>query len=168
MLNQDAQNVKSLEEKELFVLFAKIQSTNKDKDNMRIAGFNIQDAKRVDIGLTYLYGIGRSNVVEILNKASVDSSKRVSALSEDEQKRIQKILEGYKIEGDLRAEVFSNVKRLKEVSSYRGMRHSKNLPVRGQRTRSNARTKRGKRVTIGAIKKEAAVKMGIIEKEKKE
>ena len=135
---------------------------------MRIAGFNIPDAKRVDIGLCYLYGVGRNNVVDILKKASVDSSKRVSALSEDEQKRIQKILEGYKIEGDLRAEVFSNIKRLKEVSSYRGLRHIRNLPVRGQRTRSNARTKRGKRVTIGAIKKEAAVKMGLIEKEKKE
>jgi len=135
---------------------------------MRIAGFNIPDAKRVDIALCYLYGVGRSNVVKILKEANVDSSKRVNTLSEGEQKRIQKILEGYKIEGDLRAEVFSNIKRLKEVSSYRGLRHSRNLPVRGQRTRSNARTKRGKRVTIGAIKKEAAVKMGLIEKEKKE
>ena len=135
---------------------------------MRIAGFNIPDTKRVDIGLTHLYGVGRRNVVQILKDANVDSSKRVNTLSEEEQKRIQKILEGYKIEGDLRAEVFSNIKRLKEVSSYRGLRHSKNLPVRGQRTRSNARTKRGKRVTIGAIKKETAVKMGLIEKEKKE
>ena len=135
---------------------------------MRIAGFYIPDTKRVDIGLTYLYGVGRSNVVGILKKASVDGSKRVNKLSEDEQKKTQKVLEGYKLEGDLRAEVASNIKRLKEISSYRGSRHSKNLPVRGQRTRSNARTKRGKRVTIGAIKKEAAVKMGLIEKEKKE
>lgn len=135
---------------------------------MRIAGFNIPDDKRVDIALTYLYGIGRSNVFDVLRQANIDVSKRVNALSEDEQKRIQKALEGYKIEGDLRVEVLSNIKRLKEISSYRGLRHSKNLPVRGQRTRSNARTKRGKRVTIGAIKKEAAIKMGLIEKEKKE
>ena len=125
---------------------------------MRIAGYNLQDGKRVDIALTYIYGIGRRNVVDILKKAEVDSATRVKSLSEDEQKRIQKVLEGYKLEGDLRAEISSNIKRLKEIVSYRGSRHSKNLPVRGQRTRSNARTKRGKRVTIGAIKKEEAVK----------
>lgn len=125
---------------------------------MRIAGYNLQDIKRVDIALTYIYGIGRKNVVDILKKAEVDSSKRVKLLSEEEQKRIQKVLEGYKLEGDLRAEISLDVKRLKEIVSYRGTRHSKNLPVRGQRTRSNARTKRGKRVTIGAIKKEEAVK----------
>lgn len=128
---------------------------------MRIAGFNIPDEKRIDISLTYLYGIGRSNVVTVLKKAEVDGAKRVKALTEDEQKRIQKVLESYKIEGDLRAEVLGNIKRLKEMGSYRGTRHSKNLPARGQRTRSNARTKRGKRVTIGAIKKEIAAKMGI-------
>jgi len=125
---------------------------------MRIAGFNLNDVKRVDIALTYIYGIGRKNVVGILKKAEVDSAKRVKSLSEEEQKRIQKVLEGYKLEGDLRAEVQADIKRLKEIVSYRGSRHSKNLPVRGQRTRSNARTKRGKRVTIGAIKKEDAVK----------
>ena len=125
---------------------------------MRIAGYNLQDGKRVDIALTYIYGIGRRNVVDILKRAEVDSAKRVKSLSEDEQRRIQKALEGYKLEGDLRAEVSSDIKRLKEISSYRGERHSKSLPVRGQRTRSNARTKRGKRVTIGAIKKEEAVK----------
>ena len=125
---------------------------------MRIAGYNLQDGKRVDIALTYIYGIGRKNVVDILKKAQVEAGKRVTALSEDEQKRIQKVLEGYKLEGDLRAEVTADIKRLKEIVSYRGSRHSKNLPVRGQRTRSNARTKRGKRVTIGAIKKEEAVK----------
>lgn len=134
---------------------------------MRIAGYNLQDLKRVDIALTYIYGIGRKNVVDILKKAEVVSSKRVKALSEDEQKRIQKVLEGYKLEGDLRAEIYGDIKRLKEIGSYRGSRHSKNLPVRGQRTRSNARTKRGKRVTIGAIKKEeTAVKIDT-KKEKK-
>jgi small subunit ribosomal protein S13 len=126
---------------------------------MRIAGFNLPDEKRVDIGLTYLFGIGRSNVEEVLKKAQVDASTRVKALSEDEQKRIQKVLESYKIEGDLKVEIQGNIKRLKEVGAYRGTRHSKNLPARGQRTRSNARTKRGKRVTIGAIKKELATKM---------
>lgn len=128
---------------------------------MRISGTNLPDGKRVDIGLSYLYGIGRKNVVDILKKANVDPSIRVKALSEEEQKRIQKILEEHKIEGDLRVEVSGNIKRLKEIGSYRGSRHSKNLPSRGQRTKSNARTKRGKRVTIGAIKKEVATKMGI-------
>lgn len=135
---------------------------------MRIAGVNIPDEKKVGIALAYIYGVGRSNVVPILKKAQVDASKRVKALSEDEQKRIQKVLEEYKLEGDLRAEVLSNIKRLKEIGSYRGMRHARNLPARGQRTRSNARTKRGKRVTIGAIKKEVAQKMGLLAKETKE
>ena len=126
---------------------------------MRISGINLPDEKRVDIGLSYLYGIGRSNVVKVLEKAEVDASKRIKSLSEEEQKRIQKVLETYKIEGDLKVEITGNIKRLKELGAYRGVRHSKNLPARGQRTRSNARTKRGKRVTIGAIKKEMAVKM---------
>lgn len=126
---------------------------------MRISGVNIPEEKRVDIALTYLYGVGRGNVDEILKKASVDGAKRVKTLSEEEQKQIQKALEIIKVEGDLRAEVHGNIKRLKEVGAYRGTRHSKNLPARGQRTRSNARTKRGKRMTIGAIKKEVAAKM---------
>lgn len=128
---------------------------------MRFSGVNIPDEKRVDVGLSYLYGIGRKNVVEILKKSEVDPAKRVKTLSEDEQKRIQKVLESYKIEGDLRAEITDNIKRLREITAYRGVRHTRNLPVRGQRTKSNARTKRGKRVTIGAIKKEVAAKMGI-------
>ena len=148
----------------------KLPSTNKDKGKevvMRIAGYNIQDEKRIDIALTYIYGIGRKNVVDILKKAEVESAKRVKSLTEDEQKRIQKVLEGYKLEGDLRAEVHANIKRLKEIGTYRGSRHSKNLPVRGQLTRSNARTKRGKRVTIGAIKKEESVKTETTKKETK-
>jgi len=135
---------------------------------MRIAGVNIPDAKRVDIALTYIYGIGRGNVAHILKKTNVEGFKRMHALTEDEQKKIQKVLEEYKLEGDLRAEVLGNIKRLKEIGSYRGIRHSRNLPVRGQRTRSNARTKRGKRVTIGAIKKELATKMAESKTEKKE
>lgn len=126
---------------------------------MRISGVNLPIEKRVDIALTYLFGIGRGNVGAVLRKAEIDPAKRVKTLSEEEQKRIQKALETYKIEGDLRVEIQGNIRRLKEIGSYRGSRHSKNLPARGQRTRSNARTKRGKRVTIGAIKKEVAAKM---------
>lgn len=128
---------------------------------MRISGINLPDEKRVDIGLSYLYGVGRKNVVAILEKAKVAPSTRIKTLSEDEQKRIQKVLEEHKIEGDLKVEIQGNIKRLRELGTYRGIRHSKNLPVRGQRTKSNARTKRGKRLTIGAIKKEVATKMGI-------
>lgn len=128
---------------------------------MRISGITIPVEKRVDISLTYLYGIGRSNVRDILKRAKIDGSKRVKNLSEEEQKRILDAIATVKVEGDLRAEIGSNIKRLKDNGSYRGMRHAKNLPARGQRTRSNARTKRGKRLTIGAIKKEVAAKMGI-------
>lgn len=127
---------------------------------MRVSGVTIPDEKRIDISLTYLYGIGRSNVVGILKSAGIDASKRVKTLTEDEMKKIQKVMETFKIEGDLRAEITGNIKRLKEIGAYRGTRHTRGLPVRGQRTRSNARTKRGKRVTIGAIKKEVAAKTG--------
>lgn len=126
---------------------------------MRIAGFTIPENKRIDISLSYLYGIGRKNVIPVLAEAQVDATKRVHELTEDEQKRIQKVLETHKIEGDLRAEVNGDIKRLKEIGSYKGMRHAHGLPANGQRTRSNARTKRGKRVTIGAIKKEVLAKM---------
>lgn len=129
---------------------------------MRIAGVSIPDQKRIDIALTYLYGVGRSNVRPILSAAGIDVNKKAGSLSEAEINRIQKILEERKIEGDLRMEINANIRRLKDIGSYRGMRHSKNLPARGQRTRSNARTKRGKRMTIGAIKKEVAAKMGLI------
>lgn len=128
---------------------------------MRISGMNLPDEKRVDIGLTYLYGVGRKNAVDILKKAEIDRATRIKTLSEEEQKRLQKVLETYRLEGDLRVEIQGNIKRLKEIGAYRGTRHSKNLPARGQRTKSNARTKRGKRLTIGAIKKEVATKMGI-------
>lgn len=128
---------------------------------MRISGINVPDDKKIGISLSYIYGIGRKNASVVLKKAQVDADKRVNTLSEEEMKKIQQALETYKVEGDLRAEVSGNIKRLKELGSYKGTRHSKNLPVRGQRTRSNARTKRGKRVTIGAIKKEVATKMGI-------
>ena len=129
---------------------------------MRFTGVNIPDEKKVFIALRYIYGVGPSNVSDILKKAEVSGDKRLKELTEDELKRLQHVVEERKVEGDLRAEISGNIKRLKEVGAYRGSRHSHNLPVRGQRTRSNARTKRGKRVTIGAIKKETAVKMGLV------
>lgn len=133
---------------------------------MRIAGVNIPDDKRVDIALTYIYGIGRSNVRTVLKKADVDAAKRSKTLSEEEVKRLTKILDEFIIEGDLRADIAANIRRLKETGAYRGIRHARNLPVRGQRTRSNARTKRGKRVTIGAIKKEVMAKIEAAQKTK--
>jgi len=133
---------------------------------MRIAGVSIPDEKRVDIALSYIYGIGRNNTKPVLEKAAIDGATRVKNLSEDEIKRLTQVLDKYKIEGDLRADIATNVRRLKETGSYRGMRHARNLPSRGQRTRSNARTKRGKRVTIGAIKKEVAAKMEAAQKAK--
>jgi len=134
----------------------------------RISGVDIPEEKRIDIALTYLYGIGRKNVVPILTQAAVDPGKRAKDLTEDEIARIQKIIDtNYKVEGDLRKEIQGNIKRLKQIGSYRGRRHSLNLPVRGQRTRSNARTKRGKRVTIGALKKEEIAKRQAAEATKK-
>ncbi|MEK7166757.1 MAG: 30S ribosomal protein S13 [Patescibacteria group bacterium] len=126
----------------------------------RIAGVDLPLAKRTDIALTYIYGVGRSNVVRVLKEAEVEGSKRVKNLSEEEVNRLQKIIEkNFKVEGDLRREIQDNIKRLREIGTYRGIRHLKKLPVRGQRTRSNARTKRGKRMTIGAMKKDDRVKL---------
>lgn len=121
----------------------------------RIAGVDLPNEKPTWIALTYLYGIGRNNVALLLKEAEVSGSKRAADLTPEEISRLAKALEKFKVEGDLRKEIAENIKRLKEIGSYLGIRHSKGLPVRGQRTRSNARTKRGKRVTIGALKKEA-------------
>lgn len=126
----------------------------------RIAGVDLPEGKRVDIGLTYIFGIGRSNVVSVIKTAGVDGAKRIKDLTEEEVNKLQKSVEQFKVEGDLRQEIEQNIKRLEELGSYRGLRHRKGLPARGQRTRSNARTKRGKRKTIGAIKKEDAAKTG--------
>jgi len=126
---------------------------------MRIAGVAIPDEKRIDIGLTYIYGIGRSNVIPLLKRVNIDPATRTKNLTEDEVKLLTRALDPYKIEGDLRADVAADIRRLKEIGVYRGIRHARGLPVRGQRTRSNARTKRGKRMTIGAIKKEVMAKM---------
>ncbi len=120
----------------------------------RIAGVDLPENKRVDIGLTYIFGIGRSNVVQVIKDASVDGAKIIKDLSEEEINKLQKVVEKFKVEGDLRQEIEQNIKRLEEIGSYRGLRHRKGLPSRGQRTRSNARTKRGKRKTVGTVRKE--------------
>lgn len=126
----------------------------------RIAGVDLPEQKRVDIGLTYIFGIGRSNVKQVIKEANVDGAKRVKDLTEEEINKLQKAVEKFKVEGDLRQEIEQNIKRLEEIGSYRGIRHRKGLPSRGQRTRSNARTKRGKRKTVGTVRKEVVAKTG--------
>lgn len=127
---------------------------------MRIAGVNVPDEKRLDIGLTYLYGIGRANVTKVLEAAGLEAGKRIKELTEEEVGRIQKALDQFKIEGDLRQELSQNVRRLEDINAYRGIRHRRGLPTRGQRTRSNARTRRGKRKTVGTVRKEVTAKTG--------
>jgi small subunit ribosomal protein S13 len=110
----------------------------------RIAGITLPPEKRVEVGLTYIYGIGRSKSNLILQEAKIDRNKKVKALSEDEVNKIRQIIEKReKIEGDLRKEISTNIKRLIDIGCYRGMRHKRKLPVRGQRTRTNARTRKG-------------------------
>ena len=126
---------------------------------IRISGIDLPQNKKVLYALPYIYGIGKTLSSKILAETKVDPDKRVKDLSEAEVSKIQKALDVIVIEGDLRRIVSQNVRRLEEIGTYRGLRHRKNLPARGQRTRSNARTKRGKRMTVGAIKKEVAMKM---------
>jgi small subunit ribosomal protein S13 len=136
----------------------------------RIAGIDIPEKKKIQFSLAYVYGIGPTNVQEVLKKAEVDGNKRTNELNADELNKLQKVVDTMKVEGDLRKEVSQNISRLREIGSYRGTRHTKGLPSRGQRTRTNARTKRGKRVTIGAMKKDilAKVEASKVEKAKKE
>ncbi len=117
----------------------------------RISGIDIPEQKRVDIALTYIYGIGRKNVTDILKEAGVNAATRASNLTADEVARLQRVIEKINTEGNLRKQIRENIERLKRIGTYRGARHIANLPVRGQRTRTNARTKRGRRQTIGAI-----------------
>lgn len=127
---------------------------------VRILGVTLPDNKRIDYSLTLIYGIGWKNVVKILSAAGVSPNKKVNEITEEELKKINEVIEkNFKVEGDLREMVNENIKRLKEIGCYRGLRHIRNLPVRGQRTKSNARTKRGKRKTVGALKKEAWAKL---------
>jgi small subunit ribosomal protein S13 len=125
----------------------------------RIAGVDLPIRKRVEIGLTYIYGIGRARALSILGQASVDPAKQVKDLTEEEVTNIRKIIEDQGgVEGDLRKEVALNVRRLIEIGSYRGMRHRRNLPVRGQRTHTNARTRKGPRRGTIANKKKTSAK----------
>ena len=125
----------------------------------RIAGIDLPRVKRVEIGLTYIYGIGRGRALSILMRAGVDPNKKVKDLTEEDVTKIRQIIEEEGgVEGDLRKEISMNVRRLIEVGSYRGMRHRRNLPVRGQRTHTNARTRKGPRKGTIANKKRATAK----------
>jgi len=120
----------------------------------RIAGIDLPREKRVEIGLTYIYGIGRVSSNKILEAANVNPDTRVRELTDDEVKRIAEIIEkDYMVEGDLRREIALNIKRLQEIGCYRGIRHRKGLPVRGQNTKTNARTRKGPKRTVANKKK---------------
>ena len=120
----------------------------------RIAGIDIPREKRVEIALTYIYGVGLSSSQKILKQTSINPDTRVRDLTEDQVNRLREVIDrSFKVEGDLRREVALNIKRLIEIGSYRGTRHRRNLPVRGQRTKTNARQRRGPKKTVGARKK---------------
>jgi small subunit ribosomal protein S13 len=120
----------------------------------RIAGIDLPRHKRGEIGLTYIYGIGRSRSIEILSELGIDPNKKVQDWSDDEAGAIRKyITDNIKVEGSLRSEVQLNIKRLMDIGCYRGLRHRKGLPLRGQRTRTNARTRKGKKKTVAGKKK---------------
>lgn len=117
----------------------------------RIAGVDLPRGKRADIGLTYIYGIGRAAALKILKEAGVDSAVRIKDLSEDKIVKLREIIDrDHRVEGDLRKEVSLNIKRLVDTGTYRGLRHRKGLPVRGQRTKTNARTRKGRRSGVGS------------------
>jgi len=125
----------------------------------RIAGVNVPDAKRVEIALTYIYGIGITTSQKILAETKVSPDTRVKDLSEPEISKLREFIDkNLRVEGDLQREVSLNIKRLKEINSYRGLRHKANLPVHGQRTKTNARTKRGRKITMGSGRKKSAAK----------
>lgn len=118
----------------------------------RIAGVDLPRDKRVEIGLTYIYGIGKTSSNEILAKAGVDKDTRVKDLTESEVSNLRALIEEYHVEGDLRRDIALNIKRLKEINCYRGIRHKRGLPVRGQRTKTNARTRKGPRRLVSKKK----------------
>jgi small subunit ribosomal protein S13 len=126
---------------------------------MKIIGVNIPDKERVKYGLTSIYGIGRNNADDLIEKAGIDGDKRVKNLTKEEASKIIKALESYQVEGDLRKQVKDNIERLKKIRSYRGIRHIIGLPAHGQRTKTNARTVKGPAKTVGALKKEDWSKM---------
>jgi small subunit ribosomal protein S13 len=121
---------------------------------MRILGITLPDEKRLEIGLTTIFGIGRSRAQKILKEAGIEGGVKSKDLTADEENAIRKLVEGYKVEGDLKREISGNVKRLKDVKCYRGVRHTRKLPVNGQRTKTNSRTVRGNlRKTMGSGRK---------------
>ena len=125
----------------------------------RIAGVTIPDQKQIGIALTYVYGIGPKTAETILSKAKVDTTVRVKNLTDEELGRITEVISAnYTVEGELQRIVSANIKRLKDIKAYRGLRHAANLPSRGQRTRTNARTRRGKKITVGGTAKKVAAK----------
>jgi len=127
----------------------------------RIAGVDLPREKRVDVGLTYIFGIGRASALQILKKSGVSGVTRVKDLSEEEIVKLREVIErDHQVEGDLRKEVSMGIKRLVDTGTYRGLRHRKSLPVRGQRTRTNARTRKGKRAAIGKARKPVATAGG--------
>ncbi|MDR1952657.1 MAG: 30S ribosomal protein S13 [Elusimicrobiota bacterium] len=127
----------------------------------RVAGVDLPKGKRLDIALRYIYGIGPAISNEIIEELALDPARRVKDLTEEEVNKINNLItKNLKVEGDLRREIQGNIKRLIEIGSYRGLRHRRNLPVRGQRTKTNARTRRGKRKTVGAGKAPAPGKKG--------
>ncbi len=127
----------------------------------RIAGVDLPREKRTDIGLTYVFGIGRAMALQILKKAGVDGSIRVKDLTEDQIVKLREVIDrDHEVEGDLRRDVSMNIKRLVDIGTYRGLRHRKGLPVRGQRTRTNARTRKGRQKSMGAMRKPAAAPAG--------
>lgn len=125
----------------------------------RIAGVNIPDNKRIEISLTYVYGIGPVTAKKILSQANIKFNPLTKELPVQEIERIREIIDrNYKVEGEAKMLVSQNIKRLKEINAYRGIRHARNLPVRGQRTKTNSRTKRGKRISVGSGRNKAAAK----------
>ena len=122
----------------------------------RIAGVNLPKGKRIEVALTYIYGIGRSSSKKLLTKLKIDLDIKVENLTGDQEQNIREAISKLITEGDLRRQVTNDIKRLQEIGTYRGFRHRRRLPVRGQRTKTNARTKRGKRVTMGSGKIKAA------------
>lgn len=125
---------------------------------MRILGITIPEEKRLEIGLTTIFGIGRSRARSILDEAGVNYGKKSKDVTINEENKIRSVVEGLTLEGDLKREIAGNIKRLKDIKTYRGIRHMRNLPVHGQRTKSNARTKRGARKTMGTGRKVAEKK----------
>ncbi len=119
----------------------------------RLAGVDLPRDKRIDIALTYIYGVGRTTAEEIVKKTGVDPSTRVHSLSEEDVSKLRAELDNYRVEGVLRGEVMMNIKRLIDIGSYRGLRHRRGLPVHGQRTKTNSRTRKGPRKTVGGKKK---------------